>query len=158
MRGRQRKSERQENGRKRGKGRDSLLDKEKRQPCAYALRISEVSSMGRLPIRIRCRGRALSLSGSVASAFRSCVTLSLPLPLSLSLSLSRFLSLSLFLSLSFPIPLLFLCSRRRSSLFVSRFNEEVGSSKKSNRDVRFRRRRRTCHVNFANLHATSVAC
>lgn len=150
MRGRQRKSERQENGRKRGKGRDSLLDKEKRQPCAYALRISEVSSMGRLPIRIRCRGRALSLSGSVASAFRSCVTLSLPL--------SRFLSLSLFLSLSFSIPLLFLCSRRRSSLFVSRFNEEVGSSKKSNRDVRFRRRRRTCHVNFANLHATSVAC
>lgn len=146
MRERQRKSERQENGRKRGKGRDSLLDKEKRQPCAYALRISEVSSMGRLPIRIRCRGRALSLSGSVASAFRSCVTLSLS-P-----------SLSLFLSLSFSIPLLFLCSPCRSSLFVSRFNEEVGSSKKSNRDVRFRLRRRMCHVNFANLHAASVAC
>lgn len=35
--------------------------------------------MGRLPIRIRCRGRAVSLSGSVASAFRSCITLSLSL-------------------------------------------------------------------------------
>ena len=119
MRGRQRKSERQENGRKRGKGRDSLLDKEKRQPCAYALRISEVSSMGRLPIRIRCRGRALSLSGSVASAFRSCVTLSLPLPLSLSLSLSFSVpvSLSLFIFLhSSPIPLL------SSSIFSLRFS------------------------------------
>ena len=121
MRGRQRKSERQENGRKRGKGRDSLLDKEKRQPCAYALRISEVSSMGRLPIRIRCRGRALSLSGSVASAFRSCVTLSLPLSLSLffslSLSFSVPVSLSLFIFLhSSPIPLL------SSSIFSLRFS------------------------------------
>ena len=126
MRGRQRKSERQENGRKRGKGRDSLLDKEKRQPCAYALRISEVSSMGRLPIRIRCRGRALSLSGSVASAFRSCVTLSLPLPLSLSLSLSLVfcpcLSFSLYLSpfLSYS-----------SALVVDLLSSFLGSTKKS---------------------------
>ena len=122
MRGRQRKSERQENGRKRGKGRDSLLDKEKRQPCAYALRISEVSSMGRLPIRIRCRGRALSLSGSVASAFRSCVTLSLPLSLSLSLVFCPCLSFSLYLSLFLSYS---------SALVVDLLSSFLGSTKKS---------------------------
>ena len=132
---------RKENEEKREREREgnTLLDKEKRQPCAYALRIS---SMGRLPIRIRCRGRALSLSGCVASlplfvhaspslpsslfpSSRSC-------PFSLSLSLS--LSFILAIALCFPLflhPLLPFSSFTFSSLLqVLRFDEEVGSSKK----------------------------